>query len=272
MADYPENPYEDAVNVKTVKLARNIFAADVLHRDNTITTIDLMNTEFENGDAGEAFSFLEGLTSVVNFPNNVINMYATFAGCSRITAVPHIPDSVVDLNQTYNGCFRLITPPEIPNSVVNMAGTFASCIDIKAMPIIPNSVQDLSWTFRDCLNLVDASKIPNSVTNMANTFRNCVNLITAPNIPDSVINLESTFSYCDSLSGAVFIYSNKVSNAMNCFNMCMRVKKVYIPFTYENGVNTLTYNSFVAAGYNANGSGTLNVYLKDLNKVFKKGI
>jgi hypothetical protein len=43
-----------------------------------------------------------------------------------------------------------------------------------------------------------------------------------------------------------------------------KTKNVYIPFTYENGVNTATYNSFISAGYNENGT-NCGVYLKDIN-------
>ena len=39
---------------------------------------------------------------------------------------------------------------------------------------------------------------------------------------------------------------------------------VYMPIMYANGVNTNTYNSFVAAGYDANGT-TNGVYIKDID-------
>ena len=42
-------------------------------------------------------------------------------------------------------------------------------------------------------------------------------------------------------------------------------KNVYIPFTYFNGVNTTTYNSFISAGYDTVGT-TNKVYLKDIVK------
>ena len=52
-------------------------------------------------------------------------------------------------------------------------------------------------------------------------------------------------------------------NARNCFNTTSLIKNVYIPFTYENGVNTATYNSFITAGYDEIGT-TNGVYLMDI--------
>jgi hypothetical protein len=65
------------------------------------------------------------------------------------------------------------------------------------------------------------------------------------------------------------IHSNRITNAYNCFNETTLRKNVYIPFTYENGVNTETYNAFINAGYDKNGT-TNGVYLKDINNPIPK--
>ena len=51
--------------------------------------------------------------------------------------------------------------------------------------------------------------------------------------------------------GNILIYSDKITNISNCFRFTNenKDKDVYIPFTYENGVNTKTYKSFISAGY-----------------------
>ena len=80
----------------------------------------------------------------------------------------------------------------------------------------------------------------------------CSNLVNAPVIPNSVTNMVGTFWNCSNLTGNVIIQSDKVSNASSCFgyhDTTFKNKDVYIPFTYENGVNTKTYNSFISAGY-----------------------
>jgi hypothetical protein len=56
--------------------------------------------------------------------------------------------------------------------------------------------------------------------------------------------MQWTFGRCNNLSN-IYIRSNKITIAASCFQYTTKTKNVYIPFTYkENGVNTLTYNSF----------------------------
>ena len=255
------------VNAKVIKLSDHIFGSNIMTQDNTITNIDLHYTEFENGNATEAFAFCQNLKTVVNFPTkNVTNMYAAFAGCAYITNVPSIPNGVLDLNQTYAGCYRLVTAPSIPNSVVNMSGTFKSCnLGLQTAPSIPASVTNMMETFASCANLRNTPIIPNRVENLCNTFYNCINIKSSCNIPTSVTNMSGTFSFCSNLTGNIYILSNKISNAIDCFNMTTNIKNVYIPFNYANGVPSATYNSFTTAGYNTEGSGAYNVYLKDIN-------
>ena len=77
--------------------------------------------------------------------------------------------------------------------------------------------------------------------------------------------MSGTFSHCENLTGNIYILSNRITNATDCFNMTSAIKNVYIPFTYSNNVPSATYNSFISAGYNTEGSGIYNVYLKDIN-------
>ena len=124
----------------------------------------------------------------------------------------------------------------------------------------------MSSTFYQCSNLVNVPVIPNSVTNMSRTFNRCFNLVNAPVIPNSVTNMSSTFYYCINLQGNIYIQSENINRATSCFNYTTKTKNVYIPFTYENGVNTATYNSFISAGYDTSGT-QHGVYLKDLSEV-----
>ena len=101
---------------------------------------------------------------------------------------------------------------------------------------------------------------------MWGTFNLCSSLVNAPDIPNSVTNMNGTFNGCSNLTGNIYIHSNQVSNATNCFYNTSLTKNVYIPFTYENNTNTQTYNSFIAAGYDT--AGTINgVYLKNINEI-----
>jgi hypothetical protein len=67
-----------------------------------------------------------------------------------------------------------------------------------------------------------------------------------------------TFYYCYNLSNSVHIQSTNILNAKNCFSGTSLTKNVYIPF------NSTTYNSFINAGYDENGT-SCGVYLKDIN-------
>ena len=85
--------------------------------------------------------------------------------------------------------------------------------------------------------------------NLDKAFANCYNLYRIDNISDSANSMVETFFNCVNLSGRINITSTEITNAQNCFGETSLEKNVYIPFMYENGVNTLTYNAFIEAGY-----------------------
>ena len=124
------------------------------------------------------------------------------------------------------------------------------------------NINDMRLSFYNCFNLTDVSNLNSDVTNMYQTFYNCFNLVNAPVIPNSVTNIWGAFDTCSNLTGDVIIHSEVILDATDCFNNTSLTKNVYIPFQ-NNGVNTLTYNSFINAGYDELGT-TNGVYLKDL--------
>ena len=85
---------------------------------------------------------------------------------------------------------------------------------------------------------------------MADAFDACLKLVNAPVIPNSVTNILGAFAYTK-IAGDVIIKSENIINAYRTFAASLSDKNVYIPFTYQNGVHTLTYNSFITAGYSA---------------------
>ena len=88
--------------------------------------------------------------------------------------------------------------------------------------------------------------------------------LTSMSVINSVTNMHGTFDGCRNLIGNIYIQSNRVTNAMRCFNSTTLTKNIYIPFAYENSEYTPTYNSFIAAGYDELGT-QHGVYLKDIN-------
>jgi hypothetical protein len=99
---------------------------------------------------------------------------------------------------------------------------------------------------------------------MVITFALCTNLVNAPVIPNSVTDTYALFAGCSNLSGDIIFESENISNAYNCFEETALDKNVYIPFTYANGVNTLTYNAFKDAGY-SNDTRKDGALLMDIN-------
>ena len=128
----------------------------------------------------------------------------------------------------------------------SMEFAFANCENLLNVTNINDNVTNMYYAFYNCQKLETAPIIPSSVTNMGETFYNCTNLTSAPIIPNSVTNMFETFYNCNKLSGDVYILSSEVSNAYSAFGDSYRqnIVTVYIPFTYQNGEYTNTYNSF----------------------------
>lgn len=205
-------------------------------------------------------------------PNGVQHFTGMFASRRGYTDVPQICWNIwnncsasvrTSMEGMFSGWWDLVNAPTIPTGVTSIAKAFEDC-GFATAPVIPNSVTNMHETFSGCTKLVNPPVIPNSVTNMGFAFYLCHNLVTAPVIPDSVTDISWTFCTCVNL-GDIQIYSNKITQASACFSGHPNSINVYIPFTYENGVNTQTYNAFIAAGYDTVGTRD-GVYLKDINK------
>lgn len=107
--------------------------------------------------------------------------------------------------------------------------------------------------------MTNVTSISQNVESMVFTFTGCSQLVLVLNIPTSVNNMVYTFQSCRNL-GNVIIESSEVMNSIHCFRSTTATKNVYIPF------NSTTYNSFINAGYDENGT-QHGVYLKDINSL-----
>ena len=150
----------------------------------------------------------------------------------------------------------------IPSSVTNMYQTFYKCKYFNRNTQIPNSVTNMYSTFDNCHRLNQNIKIPSSVTTMTYTFYNCQNFNQNIQIPSSVTSMHGTFYNCQNLSSRIYILSQNITDAVDCFSATSLPKDVYIPYTYDNGEYTKTYNSFNTAGYFR---GINGVTMHDLN-------
>ena len=228
-----------------------------------ILDVDLVYTPWQNNDMSSAFVNCTNLTDVFNINQNVTNMANAFNGCSNLVNAPVMPDGITDINNTFQNCTSLRNVTTLPNSVTNVAATFAYCSSLVNAPVIHNGITDMDSTFWECTRLANIAEIPNSVISLNYTFYGCYNLVNAPEIPNSVTFMSSTFSNCVNLTGDIYIQSENITNAINCFKNTTLNKDVYIP-VQNNGVNTATYNAFKEAGYSRS-TRVNGVLLKDLN-------
>ena len=162
-------------------------------------------------------------------------------------------NSCTDMSYAFMLCYNLTgSIPNIPNSVTDIDFAFAQCYNLTgSIPNIPNSVTNMYSAFMLCRNLTgNIPNIPDSVTDMSRTFYFCFNLTgSIPNIPNSVTNMREAFSNCSNLSSSnVYIHSNNVSNAINCFHNMRNTMNIYVH------AGTKTYNTF----YKAMGNSTYN--------------
>ena len=226
---------------------------DIVHTTfynrNDIKRVDCLYKTWNNNSMHLAFSFCSDLKEIVHINENVTDMSGTFGFCFNLINVPEIPTNVTNMQSTFYYCTNILSTPTIPNSVTNMSSTFSDCYNLTEIADIPNSVTNMHSTFSSCNNLIYISKISSSAIDISSLFNGCESLMSSPIIPNSVTNMHSTYSLCNNLSGDIIINSENISSAERCFYNTNLNKDVYIPFTYENGVNTITFNSFINAGY-----------------------
>lgn len=230
-------------------LVKDLDTKKIFTQKDVIETINLQDKPWVNNSMVNAFRACVNLTSVKAINNSVTNMSGAFASCRNLIQITSIPNSVTDMSSTFSGCSNLVNFPEIPTSVTNLFMTFADCTNLVNTPVIPNSVTSMTGTFLSCTNLVNAPEIPNSVNSMLMTFKGCSNLNHIGTIPNSITDMTETFYGCNNLIGDIYIESNKITSTTNCFSSTSSAKNIYIPFRYENGVTSATYNAFTNAGY-----------------------
>ena len=200
--------------------------------------------------------------SIPEIPNIVTDMSWAFAYlCNLSGSIPNIPNSVIYMSYAFYNCRNLTgSIPNIPNNVTNMSDAFYRCYNLTgSIPEIPNGVLYINDAFYNCRNLTGSiPEIPNTISNMVYAFYYCYNLTgSIPNIPNSVTNMYRTFYECESLSSSnVYIHSDNVSNAINCFYNMGNTMNIYVH------AGTATYNSFYKAMGNSTYNSKWNCYLK----------
>ena len=228
----------------------NIIAPNATNVTNIFNgCTNLTNAHIEFNTLTNAANLFKDCTALVNVSGNISNctsLATTFYYCRNLVSIPEIPNSVTNMSSTFYYCERLVDMPTIPNSITTLQYTFECCRNLTNIQNIPDSVTTMLGTFQFCERLSSIPKFSNNVDNLQFCFFNCISLVSIPNIPNSVTRMVHTFKNCTNLTGNIYIHSNQVSDCTNCFANTSLIKNVYIPFEYENGVNTATRNSFEA--------------------------
>jgi hypothetical protein len=259
-AEYSDQVRKDGVLLKDINDRNTVFAEWRYNTTNDIktlyeylgsnTTIVVPNisTVINNYTNGE--TTIESNTPFYNNQNVVI---------ADLMYVPFVNN---DMSSAFYNDENLTDVLNISNSITNMSNAFANCHSLINVSVIPDSVTNMSNTFANCYSLVDAPIIPDSVTDMSGIFYQCSLLSNVPAISNSVTNLSDAFYGCSEFSGDIYIHSENITDVTNCFYGTYSEKNVYIHFTYDNGVNTPTYNAFINANY---GEGINGVTLVDID-------
>lgn len=164
-----------------------------------------------------------------NNTTKTLDVHEMFSNCSKLSSFPKLPPLAQNLYRTFYNC-QLLTHFDCPQSALNMGYAFYNCRNLQQITI-PNSVINIAGAFQNCYQFTTA-KIPTAVYgSMANAYYDCYNVNRIDgNIPETVNNVAGSFYNCKNISGDIFIHSNLITNAINCFYNTTFTKNVYIPF------------------------------------------
>ena len=82
-----------------------------------------------------------------------------------------------------------------------------------------------------CSNLTGSPVCGNNVSHLGFAYRNCSKLTGSPACGSNVTNMYCAYENCPNLYGDMFVYSNKVSNATDCFigRNTSKILNLYVP-------------------------------------------
>ena len=235
----------------------------------------------ENMDA--TFIWCSNLVNSPKISNNTTLMNSIFRGCSRLINAPAIPNSVIDMAGAFIGCSSLINAPEIPSNVKTIFevdnirtgyeyryGLFENCYNLTGnIYFHSENIIDATNTFKGT-SLTKNVYIPFTYKNSGSeTFYRVIvgeeeclvkeNVINNTFYTNEIYSLDRRFnmitnisriSYRSNNTHAYYVgveYRNGESMTYN-YALNDYTNTPYIA-TYNIGDNTLTYNSFIDAGY-----------------------
>ena len=249
-------------------------------------------------DMSYTFQSCYNLVNAPTLPSSVTNMDYTFLGCHNLIYCPSIPSFVNSLKETFGYCYNMVTTSIIPTSVTNMYGTFHHCTSITSAPTVTANVNCMRSAFNCCTNLTGNVLIASPNINCATYCFNGSSLrkdvyipfvgnqsgvamvadtdpITSYNASNGTLEytkgyptsyIRDTFSDKTVNSVTYYGWINSSTGDMIYTNTSSPVNGTSIPYFYSGysqiGSVSNTYRSFLAAGYDSEGTKD-NVYLRD---------
>ena len=168
-------------------------------------------------DMSDAYCYCSNLTGDAACGPNVTNMYYAYYNCQNLTGNPACGDKVTNMANTYYNCRNLTGSPVCGPNVTNMYYTYNNCYNLTGNPVCGNNVTNMYATYSYCNSLTGSPVCGNNVSNLGFAYRNCSKLTGSPACGSNVINMYCAYINCPNLYGDMFVYSNKVSNATDCF-------------------------------------------------------
>lgn len=234
---------------------------------------------------------------------NLTRIYNAFNGCTNLSYTPDMSHVVTKANMTamFAHCRNLSIANPLPPNAESLSQTFINCSSLMTAPLIPSNVINLYKTFDNCVNLCgDVCIKSKDVMNCSNCFNNTMyekNVYipftytedfnkTLYCLYDATNNykcyIDTKPSDLTEYQQIMLAYKNDgtvdsdiryVANygtsgyrvmTMTGIYMCSEDVTNNVNLVIQSGTPTVTYNSFISAGYDANG-GLNGVFLKDIN-------
>ena len=190
------------------------------------------------------------LNVIANFgtaSHNAFLVGMTNAGNGQIYSYNNTANIVMFNMQTTNmdGAFTAdytITKAACGPNVTSMSSTYEECVKLTGSPVCGPNVTNMYYTYYQCYNLTGSPVCGYKVTDMAYTYRSCYSLTGSPVCGPSVTNMHRTYFDCSNLYGDMYVYSDNVSDATNCFYGRNNSRQLTISVNF----GTNSYNSFKA--------------------------
>ena len=233
-----EGPYDIIVAGKIT--SDDISNIKTALKENTVAKInlDLSGTTGLTSIGDSAFSFCEGLTSIV-IPSSVTSIgRGTFIYCSSLTSI-EIPDSVTSIGDSAFIYCSSLTSIEIPDSVTSIGVKAFQSSGLTTVEI-PEGVKSIGDSaFYYCSSL-ESITIPEGVKSIGDSAFYYCSSLTSIEIPGSVTSIgEYAFSSCSSLT-SIEIQEGVKSIGDHAFEYCSGLTSIEI----QEGVKSIGNYAF----------------------------